>query len=339
MPFTDRSDIFGAVHEEGINRVVEHIMRQRPSLFNYATRFFRHRPDLLCTPIKAAQKVLDAGNPLFTEQDPLPILGAPIPIGLNYCIQLTDFQIDFHPANTITLPPELAPLPAQRLALRFRACAGIDCPSDEVIADFIRLMEEAAVRQGDIVVKPPKSRAAQLAAGTRALPSVRALDVPTAALTRIPDRLRDVVVNLPDLVLDPGGRDTKPTLPTRSLTCVCLELFAVAHFEWGTIGSHPRQWLKPRLDGIEIVDMQPTPLENMIECYLKTVLRLGILPRLVVPLEAMILDITAMLAQQGLAIGQQVSLQPAPISAQLPHNPAIEQEQLKAFINLIVEEA
>jgi hypothetical protein len=331
MPFTDKSDIFGAVHEEGINRVVRHIMRQRPSLFNYATPFFRRRPDLLCVPIQAAQSVIQAQNPLFTVQDPLPIVGSLLNVGLNYCIQLTDLQIDFHPGNSVALPRELGALQPQRFALRMRACAGIDCPSDDVIADFLGAAELETVRQSETLVDPPAPRARSF---TRAI----AAPVVSSALARRRFPFDDIAVDLDDLVLDRGDRD-KPTLPTRSLLCVCLELFAVAHFEWGTVGSAPQQWLKPRLDGIEIVDLQPTPLENAIECYMKTVLKLGIFPRLMLPLEAMILDITQMLSDADVSIGEKITLKPTPISPQLPHNPAIEQEQVKAFISLVVEEA
>jgi hypothetical protein len=80
-------------------------------------------------------------------------------------------------------------------------------------------------------------------------------------------------------------------------------------------------------------------MEDAIECFLKTTLRLGILPRLVVPIEAMILDITKVLADNDVNIEEKVSLRPAPTSPQLPFNPAIEQDQLKAFINLVIEEA
>lgn len=31
MTFTDQCDLFGAIHEQGINLVVQHIMCQRPS--------------------------------------------------------------------------------------------------------------------------------------------------------------------------------------------------------------------------------------------------------------------------------------------------------------------
>jgi hypothetical protein len=343
MPFTDRSDIFGAVHDEGINRVVQHIMRQRPSLFNYATAFFLRRPDLLCARIDAAPKVIEARNPLFTVQDPLPIIGTPIKLGLNYCIQFTDFQIDFHPGSTFQLPPQLGTLPPQRMAFRFRACAGIDCPSDRVIGEAVRQMELAAVQQGDTIVKPPTSKR------QRRLASLSAANFTKDVLIAAPERREivgpasrirdfdDIVAPFPDR-LAPPDRGSSPVLPTEAILCVCLELFAVAHFEWGTIGNDDRQWLKPRLDGLEIVDLQPTPMEDAIECYLKTVLRLGVLPRLVVPMEAMILNITEALADQGFAIEEKVTLGPAPISAQLPHNPAIEQNLLKAFINLTVEE-
>ena len=245
------------------------------------------------------------------------------------------------------------------LALRARACVGIDCPPDDILPDFIREMEEAAVRNGDVIVKPPRSQRRLLAASSaRALPNVvrrtspalgrtarLAAPIASSALARTSSIARrfpfdDIAVDLDDLVLDPGfDLDEPRTLPTRALICVCLELFAVAHFEWGPLGPEQKQYLKPRLDGIEIVDLQPTPMEDAIECFLKTTLRLGILPRLVVPIEAMILDITKVLDDNDVTVEEQISLRPTPISAQLPFNPAVEQDQLKAFINLVIEEA
>ncbi len=40
MAFTDRSDLFAAVHENGINATIGQLMLQRPSMFNYATILF-----------------------------------------------------------------------------------------------------------------------------------------------------------------------------------------------------------------------------------------------------------------------------------------------------------
>jgi hypothetical protein len=296
MAFTDHCDLFGSVHEDGMNLVVRHLMRQRPSLFNYATAFFAEHTDLLCVQIDAAQAVKDAHNPLFTTQNPIPVLGTPTPIGLNWCFQFTDAQIDFHPGNTITLPTELGVLQSQHLALRFKGCFGLDCPSDDVIAEQLPRIEELAAAQ------------------------------------RGKDPFGDVI---------PKEGDQPPVfvLPTRELICFCLELAVVAHFEWGTIGASDQQWLKVRLDGLEIVDLQPTPMENLIECYATTVLRLGILPRLNTPIEALVLNITDLLQQQGITIGQKITLHPTPVSPAVPNNPAVEDDQLKVFINLVVEEA
>ena len=294
MAFTDHCSIFGSVNEEGINRVVRHVMRQRPSLFNYATAFFQERPKLLCVPIEIAPAAKQAGNPLFSVQDPIPVLGAPTPLGLNWCLQFTKLAIDFHPGNAVRLPPELGTLAPQRLALHMAACVGLDCPSDELIERLIPSMEVFSIAQ-------PNKDFTGIAVPTR--------------------RPSEVVV-----------------LPTRELLCFCLELFVVAHVEWGTIGSDEEPWLKVRLDGLEIVDLRPQPMEDLIECYIKTVLRLGILPRLSVPMKAMILNVTEMLQQKGLDVGQKITLQPTPVPAGVPNNPAVEQDQLKVFINLVVEE-
>lgn len=291
MVFTDRSDLYAAVHEEGLNRVVRHIMWQRPSLFNYATPFLAQHPDLLCVPIVAAPEVFAAGNPLVTVQPPLPVLAAAQPVGLNYCVQFTDLEIDFHDSDTIKLPPELGELPPQRFALRLKGCFGLGCLPDGYYADLIPLEEVFAVAQAgkDIF---SRSHVAE----------------------RQP---RDPIIP-----------------PVRKLTCFCLELFAVLHFEWGKIGAD--DYLKVRLDGLEIVDLRPVEMENIIECYAEAVLRLGILPRLSIKIEKMVLDITSVMRQQGIAVGQQISLQPAPVPAAVPNNPAVEDDQLKAFVNLVV---
>ena len=74
MAFTDHGDLYGSIHEEGINLVVRHIIRQRPSLFNYGTAYFEDHPEQLCVKIDAAPEVREAGDPLFSEQAKLPTL-------------------------------------------------------------------------------------------------------------------------------------------------------------------------------------------------------------------------------------------------------------------------
>ena len=53
MAFTDHCDVFASFHEDGFNRILEHLQRQRPSMFNYATRQIAQNPELLCRVINA----------------------------------------------------------------------------------------------------------------------------------------------------------------------------------------------------------------------------------------------------------------------------------------------
>ena len=287
MAFTDHSDLFAAVHENGINATIGQLMLQRPSLFNYATLLFTQALSTqFCTPIAPPP----GGGPLFTVESQLPVLGAPQPLGLDWCLQLNNVSIDLYPGHTLALPPELDPVGSQQFALHLRACFGLACPDDRVVENLTAEMEAA------------------VAASIRSASDDRA------------------------------GRDAAvQPVPSTNVICTCLELFGVGHFQGGTIGSDPQQWLKVRLDGLEVVDLQPSNLEDIVECYLRLVLRLGVLPRLIMPMESLVLDITRMLQDNGTAIGQHVTLVPAAAPADVPANPAVEDDQLKVFFNLKVD--
>jgi hypothetical protein len=347
MPFTDHSDLFGSVHEAGINLVVRHVMRQRPSLFNYATPAFHQRPDLFCQEIDVADSVLEAGNPLFTEMEPLPVFGTPIEVGLNFCIQLTDWEIDFHPGNIFDLPPELGPLKEQSLALHLRACAGLDCPPSDVLEELVPFFEQLNLEQQSLVVGEVEEGKEGKTARAGFLPAEFDVVAPAPAYGLAgfsPAARRSTTALAPRLVPAISGgaifvpRSEVIVLPTRELVCFCLEVYGVGHFEWGTVTGSEQQWLKPRVDGLEIVDLQPTPMENALECYAMTIFKLGILPSMIIPMEKMILDITQMLQDNDLNIDQEVSLEPAAVPGDVPNNPAIEEDQLKGFINLVVVE-
>ena len=92
-------------------------------MFNYATQAIVDNPALFCRPIMAHPRLNQHGNPLVTIIDPLPLPGSNF--AMNFSVQLVDVKIDFHPGNAVTLPPELSPLPAQRLAIGLKVCAGI----------------------------------------------------------------------------------------------------------------------------------------------------------------------------------------------------------------------
>ena len=85
------------------------------------------------------------------------------------------------------------------------------------------------------------------------------------------------------------------------------------------------------VDGLEIVDITPDGLENALECYLRILCRLVLMPRLRVPLEKFVLDLF-----QLPNAGANVHLVPTPITPAVPHNPAIEDDQVKVFMDLVV---
>jgi hypothetical protein len=296
MAFTDKCAIFASFHEDGFNRLIGHVMGQRPSLFNYATQYVADHPNLLCAVIKAHSIVTARANPLVTITDPLPIPGSDY--GLNFAAQLTELRLDFHPGNQFTLPPELAPLGPQRLALHLTVCGGIGCPPDDVIDQFVPLPDP---NEGN-----DQQKRRQLQAGH-------------------PNRTQ---VGRPDIRPDPQPTtQIKPvtTLPTRELLCFCLDLFGVAELAIRTYYNKP--YAEIILHGIEIVDIKPENLENSLECYIKLLLRLVVLPQLRVLLK----DIT--LSIPDLAT---ITLLPTPAPGTVPNNPAVEQDQAKFFIDMEV---
>jgi hypothetical protein len=273
MALTDHCDVFASFHEDGFNRIIGHIRHQRPSMFNYATQAIVDNPGLLCRPIDAHPRLNHHGNPLITIIDPLPLPGTNF--GLNFAVQLVDARIDFHPGDEVTLPPELTPLAAQRLAIGLRVCAGLGCPPPDVI---------------DNLVPPPPN---------------------------------------PDLPPPPPPPDPPPlvVLPAQQLICVCLDAFAVGGVRFKEYFQH--FFLEPFVERIEISDIQPPDLESGIECVLDATLRLGFLPKLRILLEKMALDIT-----DDVTIF--VQPKPVPVSPQVLHNPALEQDEVRAFIDLEV---
>lgn len=278
MPFTDHCDIFVAFHEDGFNRIIHHVMTQRPSLVNYATDDVLENSKLMCTVIRAHPIVRKRNNPIATEVDLIPVPGTEY--GLNYAVQLTDLEIDFHPGNRFDLPPQLhPPLAAQSFAIRLEACAGLGCPGDDIL---------------QVYIPPPPD------------PKAR------------PERPE------PDKPLTP--------IKTRRLICFCLKVFVVGRIEireyWG------KPYLELILTGLEIVNIRPEPLESIIECYLRTVLKLSVLPGLRVLLETAAFDLKESI--DNLTTSVFVSLLPTPESTDVPNNPAIEKDMLKAFVNVEV---
>lgn len=278
MALTADSDLFGSVVESAFNRMIEHVMRKRPSLFNYGTAWvasdWRRR---LCEPPDVAPEVLKRHNAVVTVEDPLPLLGTDGAYGLDFAVQLRELRLDFFP-QTIALPPQLGVLTEQRFALSAQVCVGIGCPDERTLRRF-----------------PPAP-----------LPPFRPV--------RDDDR--------PD--------DKQPTRPPRTtvipadrLSCCCVELYVVGHFE--LTGSQGNETLEAKLDNLEIVDVGPECLEANLECYVRMLLHYVLLPRLRMRLPVLVFGILDGLATITLGAAGTV-----------PHNPAVEDDQLKVFVDVEV---
>lgn len=269
LTLTDKSDIYGAIHENDINNRIKHIMRQRPSLFNYGTDPNAINPELLCEEVAVDPEVKNWGNPIITVEDPLPVLGTNGAVAMDFCFQITEAEVDFHPGNKFDLPPQLdPPLKSQRFAIRARVYGGLGCLSTEVV-------------EGIELPPPP----------------------------------------------DKGEKPPPPIVHhPKKLTCFCFDLFTVGHVE--VTGSSGNQKLQGKVDGLEIVNIQPVGLENSLECYLSLLLQLVILPRTSIALEKMVFEMMN---------GATITLSLTPTSPAVPFNPAIEDDQIKVFIDVDVE--
>lgn len=260
MAFTDNCDLFGSLDEKAINLVGRHVMRQRPSLFNYGTARIAENRRLWCRRVAVAQDVVVFSNPWMTVVPPLPIPGTTY--ALEYCLQISEVEIDFHPNDVVALPAELGPtLPPQHFAGMVKVCAGLSCPSE---------------------------------------------------------RLKDYVAGA---ATHTKGRERGGTIPAAELDCFCLDVFVVGHVS--TDGAD----LVPVLDRLEIVDITPDGLESSLECYLTAMIRLAILPQLRVALPTIAFDLLNLAT---------VTISPTPTSTTVPNNPAIEDDQLKAFLDVAV---
>jgi hypothetical protein len=273
MTFTDNCDLFVSIHEEGANRIGQHIMRQRPSLFNYATADVAANRELWCHIPEFTADVTRFGNQIFTILPYLPVIGADSPpVGLGFCVQAVRAQVDFHPGNVISLPPELgSKLVEQQLAVELKICGGFRCPNRDML-DRVPITSSGATGK---------------------------------------ENQHDI----PPLVPVPG-----------KMLCFCLDVVATASVVREFINGKER--LVGKVNSVEIVDVKPDALEANIECYIRTAVTLFLRQKLAIPLQTFFIDFPLF----GLGT---VSLSPTP-NPPVPHNPAIEDDQLKAFMTMIV---
>jgi hypothetical protein len=152
--FTKGCDIYFAVHENGINDVMNRAMKFLPSFFNF-TDVLSSSSSSACVQIGPDPTVAARGDPLLSrilppasiyapfvvplQQSPLQLtpLSINLPNPLGYVLQLATMQVDFNPSNAIALPSSVPhPLPSQNLAIRAKVAAGMTCPSSQELSCF-----------------------------------------------------------------------------------------------------------------------------------------------------------------------------------------------------------
>lgn len=121
---------------------------------------------------------------------------------------------------------------------------------------------------------------------------------------------------------------TKPrrdpvTLPTDELTCFTIDLYVSAHADLE--GPQSSRVVALKVDRVEIVDVTPEGLESGLECYIEALLRYAVLPRLRLLLPVFVFDLPLNLGS--------VLIKAATTP---PNNPAVEDDQLKVFVDMEV---
>ena len=317
MGLTDHCDVYVAVQDLGIDRVVNHLFRQRPSLFNYVTEQVARRPDILCEKIDAHPIVAARGNPLVTITPPLPVFGSSPSLALNYAIQIRKPAIDFSPGNTIKLPKELDPLGAQRFAITAGGVLGFGCPDvhvqsmlpPEQSGSFGRLDAGTPTNyQRNTVGSNLQHMAGQPTSPATPTAADNSIGTSGRIASSLPTDLQVIAGRGDDWKRPPRPESTTIVMPVDGLLCTCLDVYAVAGVDFA--GPPGGQRLDPTLVGIEIVDLGPTPLEDSIECYARLLVRYTVFPLVRVPVLHFVMDLFSLAS---------IGVEP---STGVPHNPA-----------------
>lgn len=325
MSYTDHSDVYGAIHENGINHVLDHLRYKRPSLFNYGTARVvgaahrrhsrrdtrdthrRERTQSLapCKEIEYASEVRDRrwNNPLMTEEDPLPVLGTDGLVGLDFAVQVTDMGIDFAP------PSADEEFKEQQYAADVTVCAGLGCPNDETFDDALGAIEQ----------------------------------------------FRDYVTNRENMSLEDALDDENllrefglPIVPVSGrLQCFCLEIAVIGRV---TMVDRPTvegpltipQSPKFHIEDIRITDLDdveefslPQGLVASLECYIEVFLRLAIFPSVAESIERTVQQVLSM-EIPVLTLADVTATIELPTSSAIPHNPAIEEDELRMYVDVDV---
>lgn len=104
-------------------------------------------------------------------------------------------------------------------------------------------------------------------------------------------------------------------------------MYLIGHFTIETLFGQLR--LVGHVDAVDIVDIKPDELEAAINCYLRTTIELLLREKLTFPIVHTFLFDFEFLKLPTITVG------PAP-NPPIPNNPAVEDDQLKVFIDITV---
>ena len=141
----------------------------------------------------------------------------------------------------------------------------------------------------------------------------------------IPDDVAQLVANR--RFNNPNQDERQPlVVPAKSLVCFVLTGFATGRLVVTAAPGAPTpvEQIQVQVDGIDIVDITPSGLEEAIECYLTAVLKSYVLPTFVLALQPLVV--------KSLGFDATIQLTPG-----LPHNPAIEENELRLWLDVQVK--
>ena len=119
------------------------------------------------------------------------------------------------------------------------------------------------------------------------------------------------------------------TLDVKNLICFSLEAFVTGHLYTQAQPGTPNPLvteIRVALDEVEVKDILPDGLEDAVECYLRMAIRASVLPALVLAIEPIFEE----------ELGLTMTAYPT-LTSGLPHNPAVEQNELRVWLDVDVD--
>jgi hypothetical protein len=113
MPLSPPGDLYFGLNDAIFAKLLQALQAQRPSLLNYCTPYFASNPAYWCNPIPTPAN----GAPLFTAIPAIQYLGGGQIPSVEMMLQINDLAIGFG-VDTVGLPPDMLPLPPQRIAVK-----------------------------------------------------------------------------------------------------------------------------------------------------------------------------------------------------------------------------